>query len=369
MSANNNKTQLKILAAVGAAAERAGLKAWAAGGFARDYYLGKNTFDIDVCALGDARPLVDCCIKNYGAKAVYFNNFGTARVLFADGLKLDFVRCRKEVYDKPAALPRVSPGTLADDLYRRDFTANAWALSLLPAEFLKSFDLFESRAAIDAGLLKILHAKSFEDDPTRIFRALRFAARFGWRLEPATERLLKAAVRGGFISLLSRERVSRELLKILEEKNPLPCLKLAAKYGALKFIYAGLKCPRTLAEIKDLPARLTLLALALGRKGADFLKSLRLERALHNECAAAIDFFAGKRALARPLSAAQKKIVKLHAPKLPAAALRPLVIGGRDLQKRGRRGGAIGAALKKTARLQFAGKIKTKKEAFKILQV
>jgi tRNA nucleotidyltransferase/poly(A) polymerase len=367
MRVNNNKAQLKILAAVGAAAARAGLKAWAVGGFARDYYLGKNTFDIDVCALGDTRPLADFCIKTYGAQAVHFKNFGTARVVFAGGLKLDFVRCRKEVYDKPAALPRVSPGNLADDLYRRDFTANAWALSLLPYEFLKSFDLFESRAAIDAGLVKILHPKSFEDDPTRVFRALRFCARFDWRLETETEKLLKACVRGGFMSLLSRERVRQELIRILEENNPLPCLKLAVKYGVLKFIYAGLKCPPALAEVKGLPARLTLLSLALGGKGADFLKSLRLERGLYKECAAVVDFFADKQALAHPLSAAQKKVVKLYAPELPAAALRPLVIGGADLQKHGLRGPALGTALKKTASLQFAGKIKTKKEAFRFL--
>ena len=369
MRAKDNKSQLKILAAVGAAAARYGLKAWAVGGFARDYYLGKNTFDIDICALGDTRPLTDFCVKNYGAKAVYFNNFGTARVVFAGGLKLDFVRCRKEVYASPAALPRCRAGNLADDLYRRDFTANAWALSLLPSQFLKSYDLFESRAAIDAGLVKILHPKSFEDDPTRVLRALRFAARFGWRLEPETEKLLKAAVRGGFINLLSRERVRRELTKILEEKDPLPALKLAAKYGALKFIYAGLKCPPALAKVKDLPARLTLLALALGSKGADFLKSLRLERGLYKECAAVVDFFDNKQALARPLSAAQKKLARLHAPKLPAAALRPLVAGGADLQKRGLQGGALGAALKKTARLQFAGKIKNKKEALKFLKI
>ncbi|MDR1123095.1 MAG: hypothetical protein LBL61_00425 [Elusimicrobiota bacterium] len=369
MRAAGNKAQLKILAAIGAAAARAGLKAWAVGGFARDYYLGKNTCDIDICALGDTRPLVDFCIKNYGARAVYFNNFGTARAVFDGGLKIDFVRCRKEVYDKPAALPHVAAGNLEDDLYRRDFTANAWALSLLPSEFFKSYDLFESRAAIDAGIVKILHPKSFEDDPTRVFRAVRFAARFGWRLEPATEKLLKAAVRGGFISLLSRERVRQELLKILEEKNPLPALKLAAEYGALKFVYAGLKCPPAIEKVQDLSARLTLLALAQGAKGADFLKSLRLERGLYNECVAVVDFFENKRALARPLNAAQKKIARLYAPGLPAAALRPLVIAGGDLQKLGLQGGALGAALRKTARLQFAGEIRTKKEALKIFKV
>ena len=358
----------KILAAVGIVAQAAGMKAWVVGGFARDFYLGKKTYDIDICVEAPARLLVDFCVNHYGAKAVFFNDFGTARVNFAGGLKLDFVRCRREIYDKPAALPRVSPGNLADDLYRRDFTANAWALSILPGEFFKSYDLFESQKAIDKKYIRILHKKSFEDDPTRVFRALRFAARFNWRLETDTEKLLKAAVKNNFINLLSRERVRQEFIKILEEAAPLSCLKLLDKYGISKYVYPNLKYPKTLAKVKALPARLTLIALALGPGGADFLKSLRLERGLYNECAAVVDFFNDKQALPKGLTAAQKKLIKLHAPKLPAAAMRPLLITGGELQKRGLKGPAISAALKKIAQAQFSGKIKTTKEALKFIQ-
>ena len=356
-----NQTHKKILTAVGIVAQAADMKAWVVGGFVRDFYLGKKTYDIDICVEGAARLLVDFCVKHYGAQAVFFNDFGTARVTFADGLKLDFVRCRREVYDNPAALPRVIPGNLADDLYRRDFTANAWALSILPGEFFASYDLFESQEAIDKKYIRILHKKSFEDDPTRIFRALRFAARFNWRLEAQTEKLLKAAIKNNFINLLSRERVRQEFIKILEEAAPLPCFKLLDKYGISKYIYPNLKYPKTLAKVKDAPARLILIALALGPKGGDFLKSLRLERGLYNECAALVDFYNKKQALPKGLTAAQKKLIKLHAPKLPAAAMRPLAVSGGELQKKGLKGPAISAALKKAARLQFAGKTKTKK--------
>ena len=358
----------KILAAIGAVAQAAGIKAWVVGGFVRDLYLGKKTFDIDICVEGAPRPLVDFCVKHYGAKAVYFYDFGTARVTFADGLKLDFVRCRREVYDKPAALPKVSPGNLADDLYRRDFTANAWALSILPENFFGSFDLFQSKLAIDKKYIKILHGKSFEDDPTRIFRALRFAARFNWRLEDGTETALKTAVKNNFIKLLSRERVCREFIKILEEAAPQQCFKLLEKYDITKSVYPGLKYPKTLAKAKDVAARLTLLALALGPKGDDFLKSLRLERGLYNECAALVDFCNNKQVLPKGLNAAQKKLIKLHAPKLPVAAMNPLIVTGGDLQTRGLKGPAISAALKKIAQAQFAGKIKTAKEALKFIQ-
>jgi tRNA nucleotidyltransferase/poly(A) polymerase len=357
----------KLLVALGRQARESGLKAWVVGGFVRDRYLGKKTCDIDICVQGSTKTLIDFCVKIYGAEAFHFNDFGTARVTFANGLKLDFVTCRREVYVKPAALPQVKPSNLADDLYRRDFTANAWALSLLPGEFMKSCDLFQSRLAIDKKTVKILHPKSFKDDPTRIFRALRFSARFGWKLESGTQKLLKVAVKGNFISLLSRERIRQELVKILEERAPLDCFRLMDKYGVTRFIYKGLKYPPAAAKVKDLRGLLTLLALTLGGRGGDFLKSLRLERGLYNECAAVVDFYNNKKALARPLSAAQRKLVKLYSPKILPYALRPLVIGGADLQKQGLSGPAISAALARVARLQFAGKIKTKKQAFDML--
>ena len=357
--------QLKILADIGQAAQKAGLKAWAVGGFVRDNYLGKETFDIDICVEGNTKPLLDFCVKKYGAKITVFNDFGTARAVLKNGLKLDFVICRREVYDKPAALPSVTPGNLADDLFRRDFTANAWARSILPGNFWQSFDLFEAQNSIDKKLVKILHDKSFIDDPTRAFRALRFAARFNWRLETCTASLLKSAAKEKLPGLLSRERIRQELLKILEEKNPAPVFKLLGKYGLTSFIFPGLKCPPAVSKISGVQARLALFALAQKENGEAFLKSLHLERPLFNFCAQICAFMQNKQALLKPLDKEQQKIIKLHAPKLPPTALCPLVITGGDLQKAGLRGPAISAALNKISRAQYAGKIKTKAQAVK----
>jgi tRNA nucleotidyltransferase/poly(A) polymerase len=363
-----NDKHIKILAALGRAADSYGLKAWAVGGFVRDRYLGKRTFDIDVCVEGPLKELVDFCSGKYESKAVYFKNFGTSRVNFKNGLKIDFVTCRREVYTGPAALPQVRPSNLTDDLYRRDFTANAWALSIMPYDFLKSFDLFQSQFAIDNKIIKILHNKSFVDDPTRIFRALRFAARFKWRLEAGTEKLLKQAVKNKVINLLSRERIRQELFKILEEKNPLPCFALLDKYGVTKFIYPSLKCPKTVLKLKDAKERLALLLLSLGKNAEDFLKFLRLERAVFNDMLAIINFCNNKEALLKPLHLWQQKIIRLHMPRISKYAFKPLVISGGDLKKAGLEGKAINICFKNIAKAQFAGKIKSSKEAFAYLR-
>ena len=175
------------------------------------------------------KDLRNFCPKKHGTKSTRFETFGTARANLKSGLKLDFVRCRKEVYPKPASLPQVKPSILHDDLFRRDFTANAAALSLLPSEFFKDYDLFNAKKAIKKGYIQILHSKSFIDDPTRIFRAIRFAARFNWKIEKTTLALLKKAVKENYLLLLSRARLNNELVKILEDKKQLAALKMLEK--------------------------------------------------------------------------------------------------------------------------------------------
>ncbi|MDR0952746.1 MAG: hypothetical protein LBM71_00940 [Elusimicrobiota bacterium] len=364
------KEQKKILQSIGLVAKKNNIKAWAVGGFARDLYLGKKTFDIDVCAEGNIKLFVDFCIKNFGGSVEYFKTFGTARVVLKNGLKIDFVRCRKEVYPKPASLPKVSPSNLKDDLYRRDFTANAWALSLLPGEFLASYDLFGSQKDIDKKFVRILHSQSFIDDPTRLFRALRFAARFNWVLEPKTKKLFKQAVQNKLPALLSRERVAAELIKILEEKDPAPVFKLMKTYGLTPFIYIGLKYPKIQKnKIKGIIPRLALLALSLGKEGKDFLKSLHLSRLAMGEILPLLDFYVNKEAQLKGLNTSQQKIVKAFDSKLPKSSLKKLVITGGQLQKLGLKGPAINLALNNIAKAQFKGLVNTKAQALKYLKL
>ncbi len=357
----------KILAEIGSTAAEHNIKVWAVGGFVRDLYLGKATQDIDICAEGNTAPLIDFCIKKYGAQVKYFNTFGTARVHLSDGLKLDFVRCRKEVYPKPSALPVVSPSDLSDDLFRRDFTCNAWALSLLPQEFLKSYDLYGSQKVIDGKYIEVLHHASFSDDPTRLFRAARFAARFNWRLGASTQKLLKQAVADNLPALLSRERISREFIKCLEEKDALSALTLLKKYKLLSFVSTSLKTiPSYINKAAAPRQRLAVLALSV-KDGEAFLKSLHLPRQeflfLKNLC----DIYNSPLAPMRSLTAEEKAIIKIFNPSA-LSNLKPCVLSGGELAAAGLKGECIYKALNFAATAQRAGKIKTKAAALKLLK-
>ncbi len=357
-----------ILEEIGQEARRVGVKAWAVGGFARDRFIGKSTKDIDICVEGEPRAIIDFCVREYGAQAKYFKAFGTARVNLACGLKLDFVRCRAEVYAKPAALPQVSPSDLKDDLMRRDFTCNALALSIMPDEFFKEYDLFNSRQAISEGCIEILHDKSFLDDPTRLFRALRFAARFGWPLGKNTEKLFKEAVRERYVDFLSRQRIVNEFVKMLQEKSPYKTLKLADKYGLLDFVFKNLKYNAKLDIFKSVEEKLAWLTLLQGERGGDFASSLLLPKETTALCFELLKWRKAKSAPSRALSAQAVKIIKLYKPSIPPFKLRPLLLKAEDAVNLGFKGGAISGALKKLAKAQYQGKVKNKKAAVSFLK-
>ncbi len=381
----NEKQILALLRKIGAHAEKCGFKAWAVGGFARDRILGRKTFDIDICAQNlsarkaDIKPLADFCSK-LGAQVKYFDEFGTARASFNGGLKIDFVLCRREVYPAAAALPIVEPAFLEDDLFRRDFTANALALSLQQNEFLQPYDYYNAQEAVKKGYIKILHGNSFIDDPTRILRALRFAARFDWPLEKNTEILLKEAVKSGALALLSRERLSAEVMKTLQEEYPSRIFKLFQKYGISDYIYKGLRYPACIDEIKlgkktddenkknDIMAdRLTLFALGQGSLASaeEFLRSLKPSRDIFCRVYALCAFYYGGEAAQKPLSARQKKLLKIFNPSLNPCELKTAFLSGGALSALGASGPQIGILQKTLGRAQRRGVILSRAAAVK----
>lgn len=362
-----DKKQLSVLKSIGQEAAVLGLKAWAVGGFARDKYLRKNTQDIDICFEGDYVPLLNFCIKKYDAQVKRFNTFGTARVSLKNGLKLDFVRCRKEVYPQPAALPVVKPSNLKDDLHRRDFTCNAAALSILPTEFFKLYDYYGAHQSIKGRYIEILHPQSFMDDPTRIYRALRFAGRFNWRIEDKTSKLLRQAVKEELPLLLSRQRVRQELIKILQEHHSKRIFGLLKKYDAAKFIYPRLKWTPKVGKVKTVDDKILMLALSMGGGGAEFLQHLHLEHADYKKIFDIWKLHFERKAPAKPISAAAKKLLKLFNPKLATCALKPCFITAADAQAAGFSGVAIGKIINQFAALQWRGKIKTRRGALKLL--
>jgi tRNA nucleotidyltransferase (CCA-adding enzyme) len=143
---------------------------------------------------------------------------------------------RTETYERPAALPLVMPGSIRDDIFRRDFSINTLAVNLNPDRFGELIDLFHARNDIKKRLIRVLHEKSFIDDPTRIFRAVRFEKRFGFKIESITEKLIRDAICEGLIERLSGHRIASEIRLILKEKNPLLPVRRLDELGILSAV-------------------------------------------------------------------------------------------------------------------------------------
>src|SRR3954452_7403597 len=190
--------------------------AWLVGGAVRDLMLGAQTIDVDVAIEGDARKVARELAARLGGEAVEHERFGTATVK-ADALTVDLASTRRESYAHPGALPEVEPAPLDEDLARRDFTVNAMAAALDSERLGELRDPYGGRGDLEAGLIRVLHPKSFIDDPTRLLRAVRYEARFGFLMDPETERLAREAIAAGAPSTVSGPRIRDELLDLLGE--------------------------------------------------------------------------------------------------------------------------------------------------------
>ena len=163
--------------------------------------------------------------------------FGTATLIFPQGYRLDVATARLEYYDHPAALPRVEHSSIKLDLYRRDFTVNTLAIHLQPDHFGELIDFFGAQRDIKERVIRVLHNLSFVEDPTRIFRALRFEQRIGFQIAKHTQMLMENAVRMELFGRLSGRRLFRELVLCLSEEKPLAVIKRLGDYGLLKFFH------------------------------------------------------------------------------------------------------------------------------------
>jgi tRNA nucleotidyltransferase (CCA-adding enzyme) len=190
--------------------------AYLVGGAVRDLLLGGRAVDLDVAIEGDARAAGRELSERLGGELVEHERFGTATVRAGD-LSLDLATTRREHYSVPGALPEVEPAGLAEDLGRRDFTINAMALGLSGDDLGELHDPYDGRRHLEQGAIVVLHGQSFVDDPTRLLRALRYEARFGFRMDEQTERLAREAAAGAGFSTVSGARVRDELLDLLRE--------------------------------------------------------------------------------------------------------------------------------------------------------
>jgi tRNA nucleotidyltransferase (CCA-adding enzyme) len=204
------------------AALRSGAAAYLVGGAVRDALLGQRPTNLDLVVVGDPMPLAEAL----GGELRAYERFGTVVVTAADRI-IDVARARAETYEHPGALPTVRPAGLEEDLARRDFTINALAVSVGDPD-----SLTDTRDGVDdlrAGVIRVLHERSFVDDPTRALRAARYASRLGFSVEPRTLGLLRLAD----LSSVSDERVAAELGKLAAEPDPRRGFELLAEWGLI----------------------------------------------------------------------------------------------------------------------------------------
>ena len=219
------------------------------GGTVRDILLGEESFDIDIAVDGDAIELARLLAATLGGRMTPHQRFGTAVVLYGEGDRLDVVTTRTEFYDAPGALPTVERAGLREDLFRRDFTINAMAVSLQPTDFGRLVDPFGGRADLAAGVLRVLHNLSFIDDPTRIFRAIRYEARYGMRLEEHSARLAHACIEMGLVGDLSSARLRDELQALLEDPGAAGGILRLGELGADRAIHPHLRADAEAARL------------------------------------------------------------------------------------------------------------------------
>jgi tRNA nucleotidyltransferase/poly(A) polymerase/nanoRNase/pAp phosphatase (c-di-AMP/oligoRNAs hydrolase) len=231
--------RLSLLRAVGREARSVGESAFLVGGVVRDLLLGRASADLDVTVEGNAPALAQRLRKRHGGSVRAHPRFGTATWMLPDGSKLDLASTRRESYEPPGSLPRVEAGGLSDDLRRRDFTINTLAVRLDPAAFGRLVDPCGGRSDLRAGVVRALHPRSFEEDPTRALRAVRLASRLRFGIDASTRKWIREAGRSGALGRLSGERLWKELRLLLSEERVLAALAALERLGLLAPLSGG----------------------------------------------------------------------------------------------------------------------------------
>ncbi len=378
---------------LGQIAEECGVRAHVVGGFVRDMLLGRENLDIDVVVEGDGIAFGERAAATLGARVTAHRRFGTAVLVLSRDFRIDIASSRSEYYTRPGALPTVERSTLRQDLLRRDFTINAMAACVDASCFGAIADPFGGLGDLKDGTIRVLHALSFVEDPTRVLRAARFEVRYGFALDEHSEALARQAVELDLLDEVSGARVREELYDLLDEAEPVRVLKRVDELGALapmlppggssaSAIAAAESALAGVARLEEsvlrLPDRRTALIAALStsgrRDGVDrWLRHMRIGKA-YAQVALSIASAAGvERALADKRGMRDSRLARMlegFAPEavavlwargddlarervehyaLEVAAVRPSVTG-RDLIEMGAPPGAAFSAILARAR-------------------
>ena len=221
-------------------ARKLGTPLYLAGGAVRDLLLGRAVGDVDLVVPSDAASFAQRLAKELGGRAKIHERFGTATVELPGGYRLDVATARAEEYDRPGALPRVRPGSLVEDLARRDFTVNAMAAEIGGGK-VELVDPFGGVEDLEHGVIRALHPRSFADDPTRAFRAVRYANRLQFRIEPSTLARIRDAARCGALDTISADRLRREVTLLFSEPRRANAARALSRLGLAGAIHPTLR--------------------------------------------------------------------------------------------------------------------------------
>ncbi|MEG2755709.1 MAG: HD domain-containing protein, partial [Mucinivorans sp.] len=227
-----NNLENPIFQLIGSQADELGLSAYVIGGYVRDWFLRRVLTDIDIVVVGSGIALAEALGKKLGTKVTVYKTFGTAALRYS-GCEIEFVGARRESYNFDSRKPTVENGTLADDQSRRDFTINAMAFGLNSSNYGELTDPFDGMEDMQARIIRTpLEAdKTFSDDPLRMMRAVRFATQLGFDIAPQTmASIQKNAHR---LEIISKERISTEVEKIMASENPSRGFYLLQESGLL----------------------------------------------------------------------------------------------------------------------------------------
>lgn len=249
-----------LLRQLGDLAEKDNLNVYLVGGFVRDLLMNHPNLDIDLVVEGDGIDFASSVVSSLGGRLKVHQKFGTAVIILPSGFRIDIASARTEFYEYPAALPQVELSSIKQDLSRRDFSVNAMALALNTSRFGELLDFFGGEQDIRKKFIRVLHNLSFIEDPTRVFRAVRFEQRYGFRIEAQTEKWACQAIEMRLVGELTNVRVRDELILILSEGAPWPALERLFKLGALQSLFPKLKIDQALKKCFN-QIKITLLEL------------------------------------------------------------------------------------------------------------
>ena len=237
LEAQLDTLSLRQLRDIAAVAEVHGARAHLVGGAVRDVLLGLKVTDIDIAVVGMTSGLAREAAAALNGKVVAHSQFNTF-TLNVSGRHIDLAMARHEAYAHPGALPTVAPGTMKQDLARRDFAVNAMAASVNADSWGELLDPFNGRGDLNRGIVRVLHNDSFRDDATRILRAARYAVRLDFTLHQQTEHLLSRD--SAYLDKISAARLRHEFERVLQEDRAVSTLDMLHRLGALRSIHPSL---------------------------------------------------------------------------------------------------------------------------------